>query len=127
MKTISLVTVLGFATLCFAASPKIAPKEAAELLSNGEAILVDVRETTEIKESGKAGPAVSLPTSSIQAKDEAYKQFMLALPKDKVIITYCGSGKRAERFNEELLKQGHKAMNMGGFKEWKDAGLPVTK
>jgi rhodanese-related sulfurtransferase len=109
----------------FADVPKITPAEAAQLVADGKAVLVDVREPAEWLETGVAKPAVLLAKSDFDgAMADNWKDF-LAQSGDKEIILYCRSGKRAGIVGEALAKSGHKVTNAGGFKDWQAAGLPV--
>lgn len=104
---------------------KITPANAAKLVADGKAVLIDVREPAEWLESGVATPAVLLPKSEFDAgRLGEWKEF-LAQVGDKQIIAYCRSGKRSGTVAEALEKEGHKVANAGGFAEWKDAGLPT--
>lgn len=103
---------------------KISPKIAFEEIQNQKAVLVDVREESEIK-IGMADSALWLATSEIEKNTQNAKTFVERLPKDKKIIIYCGAGVRAGRFAEKLSKQGYITANMGGFDVWKAAGLPL--
>lgn len=111
--------------LAFADVAKISPADAAQLVADGKAVLVDVREPAEWLETGVAAPAVLLPKSEFDdGLAGAWKDF-LAKAGDKEIITYCRSGKRADVVAAALAKDGHKVANAGGFKDWQAAGLPV--
>lgn len=114
-------------SLLAAEVPAITPAEAAKLVAEGKAVLIDVREPSEWAESGVAAPAVLLPKSEF---DEGligdWKSF-LATVGDKQIITYCRSGKRSGAVAAALAEKGHKVANAGGFKDWQSAALPVRK
>ena len=105
---------------------QVSVKEAEGLIRNDFAVLVDVREDDEIK-SGMAAPARWFPTSKIEADDPSWKEFVSKLPKDKQIVFYCAAGVRAGQAAAKLAGQGFKVGNMGGFKDWKAAGLPVKQ
>ncbi len=119
-----------FALVCssgFAAEiATITPKAAAQLVADGKAVLVDVRESSEWAESGVAKPAVLLAKSDFDGDQKQWKEF-LAQTGDKEIILYCRSGKRAGVIGTTLAAKGHKVANAGGFKDWEAAGLPVRK
>src|SRR6188768_1178351 len=119
---LSLLPLLGFADV-----GKISPTEAAKLVADGKAVLIDVREPAEWLESGVAAPAVLLPKSEFDAGRVGEWKDFLAKVGDKEIITYCRSGKRSGAVAEALAKEGHKVANAGGFKEWQAAGLPTRK
>ncbi len=103
------------------------PKTAQSLLAEGKALLVDVREAEELKESGTAEGALWMPTSKMQEDEKEWQDFRKLLSKDKEIILYCRSGTRSGRVAEFLQAEGFRATNMGGFKDWKAAGLPIRK
>lgn len=108
------------------AAPKIAPKDAAKLVAEGKAVLVDCREAPEWAESGVAAPAVLLPKSDFDGTQKEWKDF-LAKVGNKQVITYCRSGGRAGTIAAALNAKGIKAANAGGLKDWQAAGLPVRK
>jgi rhodanese-related sulfurtransferase len=106
---------------------KLAPSDAAKLVAEGKAVLIDVREPSEWAESGVAAPAALLPKSEFDAGlAGAWKDF-LAQVGDRQVITYCRSGRRADAVAAALAEKGLKVANAGGFDAWKAAGLPVRK
>lgn len=89
---------------------------ARKLLSEGEAILVDVREQHEW-DAGHAPEAVHVPLSEFDAS---------ALPEDKQIITTCRSGGRGARAAAALSAAGRPARSLdGGMRGWHYANLPL--
>lgn len=123
MRTIALFVAL--VSVAFAAAPKIAPAEAAKLVKEGKAVLVDCREPAEWAE-GVAAPAALLPKSDFDGDQKLWKDF-LAKHRDKQVIVYCKSGARSGVIAEALGKQGISAANAGGLKDWTAAGLPTRK
>ena len=105
----------------------ITPMEVEGLLRNEFAVLVDVRERDEIKETGMAAKALWFPNSKISDQSAEWKEFVSKLPKGKEIVLYCAAGGRAGTVGEKLAKMGYKARNMGGFDDWVAAKLPVRK
>lgn len=103
------------------------PKDAFELVKSGKAILVDVREEHELKESGIAEGAICMPTSKIGECHCDWTNFKKSLSKDKPVLLYCRSGARSGRVAEMLACEGYKTENVGGFAAWKEAGLPTKK
>jgi rhodanese-related sulfurtransferase len=123
-----LPLLLLFVPALLAADPaKISPADAAKLVADGKAVLIDVREPSEWAESGVAAPAVLLPKSEFDAGLTGDWKDFLAKVGDKEIITYCRSGRRSGAVAEALAKQGHKVANAGGFGDWQKAGLPTRK
>jgi rhodanese-related sulfurtransferase len=108
---------------------RIAPEDAAALLTAGDAVIVDVREPAEIVATGKAAGALEIPLGSIASRaDPAAPGHEPVLDRKKTVILYCGAGKRAENAGLKLKELGFgKVLNLGGFKDWAAAGLPVEK
>ena len=105
----------------------LSPAEAAKLVADGKAVLVDVREPSEWAESGVAAPAALLPKSEFDAGLIGEWKDFLAKAGDKQIILYCRSGRRSGAVAAALAEKGHKVANAGGFKDWQAASLPVRK
>ncbi len=119
-----------FATLALSAcvraaeAPKIRPAEAAKLVTEGKAVLVDCREPKEWQASGVAAPAVLLSKSDFDGDQKQWKEF-LAKNRGKQILVYCRSGARSAAVVNGLSEKGVKAASIGGLKDWTDAGLPT--
>jgi rhodanese-related sulfurtransferase len=105
---------------------KISPTDAAKAVEAGKAVLVDVREPSEWKESGVASPAELLPMSDFNGAKTLWKPF-LEKNAGKQIILYCRSGNRSGKVASQLAADGQSVANAGAFKEWIAAGLPVRK
>src|SRR6478736_9480309 len=127
MKKFLLLLLLSLPVLLQAGVEKISPTEAAKLVADGKAVLIDVREPAEWLESGVAAPAALLPKSEFDSGRAGEWKDFLATVGDKQIITYCRSGKRSDIVAAALAKEGHTVANAGGFKDWQAAGLPVKK
>ncbi|MBY0472003.1 rhodanese-like domain-containing protein [bacterium] len=113
---------------CNKVSSKVRPvtaQEAYGMLRNDFAVLVDVREEEEVRDSGVAAPAKWIPMSKISSDSADWKSFVQTLSKDKEVIFYCAGGLRAGEAASNLAAKGYKTANMGGFYEWSKAGLPV--
>ena len=120
-----LLTVLLAGSLSAADISTVAPAEAARLVADGKAVLVDVREPNEWADTGVVAPAVLLPKSEFDDGLVGDWKDFLAKSGDKQIIVYCRTGRRSGAVAEALAAKGHKVANAGGFKDWQDAGLPV--
>lgn len=118
--------ILTAAFVVAADAPRIAPADAAKLIAEGKAVLVDVREPGEWKESGVAAPATLLPKSDFDADQLVWKPFLAQLGGRQVIL-YCRSGHRAGIVAAALGAKGIPVANLGGLKDWIAAGLPVRK
>jgi rhodanese-related sulfurtransferase len=111
-----------------AAVPKISGKEAIDMVANG-AVLVDIRDSAELAQTGKAKGAVHIPRGSMEFKaDPGSPTAEKALATDKPVILHCASGGRAALAGKLLKDMGYeKVYNLGGFKDWVEAGGPVEK
>jgi rhodanese-related sulfurtransferase len=126
MKKLLQLLALILPVAVFAADvPAISPADAAKLVADGKAVLIDVREPTEWAESGVAAPATLLPKSEFDAGMIGEWKDFLAKTGDKQIITYCRSGRRSGVVAAALAEQGRKVANAGAFKDWQAAGLPT--
>jgi phage shock protein E len=100
---------------------EISAGEAAREQAAG-AVLVDVREDDEFAKAHAQG-AMHLSKGVLELKIEE------AVPDaSKPIICYCGGGSRSALAADNLQKMGYTnvASMSGGFKAWKDAGLPTN-
>ena len=103
--------------------PRIRPTDAAAQVAAGTAVLVDVRNPDEWR-SGCAAPAALMSLSDLQGDRREWRPF-LEKNKDKLIILYCASGMRSGAAAGILRKEGYRVANLGGFRRWSQAGLPV--
>ena len=121
-----LLLIAAFATAAFAEVASIAPAEAAKLVADGQAVLVDVREAAEWNETGVAAPALLLAKSDYDGAKKDWRPFLDGVT-GKTVILYCRSGKRSGAVAADLEAKGYKVANAGGFKDWQAAGLPTRK
>jgi phage shock protein E len=99
---------------------EISPATAAEQQSKG-AVLIDVRESEDFAAAHAKG-AIHLSKGVIELKIEH------TVPDvETPIICYCGGGSRSALAADNLQKMGYTnvASMAGGFREWKNAGLPT--
>ena len=100
---------------------EVSPHEALKHQAGG-AVLVDVREADEFAK-GHAKDALHLSKGVIELRIEETVPDETAL-----IICYCGGGSRSALAADNLQKMGYAnvASMAGGFKAWKEAGLPTA-
>ncbi len=125
LRLLSLL-MLGGLTASAADVAKVSPADAAQRVADGRAILVDVREPAEWAESGVAAPAELLPMSDFNGDQKLWKPF-LAKNAGKELILYCRTGNRSGRVAAKLAEQNIPVANVGAFKDWQAAGLPVRE
>jgi rhodanese-related sulfurtransferase len=93
------------------------------LPSLGQFLLIDTREESEWA-AGHAAGAVQLGKGIIERDIET-----LAPDKNQPIVLYCGGGFRSALAADALQKMGYTcvASLAGGWREYREAGLPVEK
>lgn len=107
----------------------LTPEQVKEELENGNAILIDIRESEELKQNGKIENSVHAPRGMLEFyADTSLPYHKKEFEKDNRIILYCASGGRSALATTTLKQMGYKniAHLEGGFKAWKEAGIPVT-
>jgi rhodanese-related sulfurtransferase len=121
------ITVKDLMSAARAAVPSIAPAEAMDLVKNKDAVLVDVRDGTELAASGKIKGALAISRGMLEFKaDPALPTYEPSLRKDRPVIVYCASGGRSALAGKTLLDMGFSDVrNAGGFKDLAAAGLPT--
>jgi rhodanese-related sulfurtransferase len=120
-------TVKDMLAAARAAVPAISPAEAADLVKTADALIVDVRDGTEVAASGKVKGAKAISRGLLEFKADAdLPTHDTALRKDRPVILYCGSGGRAALAGKALVDMGYTDVrNVGGFKGLVDAGWEV--
>lgn len=100
---------------------RITPKQAHQRTSEGQAVLLDVRETPEW-EAGHAPGALHLPLSPLTAGAS-----LPAVAQGKPVVAICRSGHRSQQAARLLAGRGVEATDVtGGMTAWAGEGLPVT-
>lgn len=107
------------------AVPKISVDEARKLVSKENALLVDVRDGTEVAKSGKLKGATHVSRGMIEFKADAETPYHdPQFRKDRPVILYCASGGRSALAGKVLKDMGYSNVrNLGGFKDAADAGF----
>jgi len=97
--------------------------QATRLVNSSDAVLLDVRETAEYG-GGHIPNAVHIPLSQLASRTAD-----LAKYKSRPVIAYCERGNRSRMAGATLAKSGFENVHSlaGGYRAWKDAGLPVEK
>jgi rhodanese-related sulfurtransferase len=102
-----------------AAVPMVDAARAGQLVRSG-ALMVDVREPSELAESGWLQGAVNRPMSS-------FKEQAATLPRDRAIVLYCRTGRRSRIAGDVLKSLGFtQVYNLGGFEAAAAAGMATV-
>ncbi|MFZ5676680.1 MAG: rhodanese-like domain-containing protein [Pseudomonadota bacterium] len=120
---VSVKQLLGAAN---EAVPKISADEARKLMAK-DALVVDVRDGTEVAKTGKLKGAVHVSRGMIEFRADADTPYHdPQFRKDRPVILYCASGGRSALAGKVLKDMGYTNVhNLGGFKDAADAGLEV--
>lgn len=107
------------------AVPKLSPAQAAEKMQSGNVLIVDVRDPTEVQQTGRIKGAVNVSRGMLEFRADPDSQYHNpAFQKDKTILLHCASGGRSALAGKTLQDMGYTAVfNIGGFKDLAEAGI----
>lgn len=112
-----------------AAVPRISPEQARRLVSDQNALVVDVRDTPEIQASGKVSGALHVSRGMLEFRadpDSPYHD--KSFSRDRPVILYCASGGRSALAGKALKDLGYENVhNLGAFKDWAESGGEVER
>jgi len=108
---------------------RLEPAEAHEAMRSG-AVLVDVRAESQIARDGTVPGAVVVPRNALEwrcAPDGDHRDPRLSDPERRLIVM-CDGGYQSSLAAASLRDLGlRRAADLaGGFRAWRDAGLPVN-
>jgi rhodanese-related sulfurtransferase len=108
--------------------PRLKPDEAKKMVDAG-AVIVDVRDGTEVAQTGKLKGAVHVARGSLEGRaDPTAASYNPAFKPDVALIVHCAGGGRAALAGKTLKDMGYsKVFNGGGFKDLAGAGIEVEK
>ena len=104
---------------------RVAPAEAAQLVREKKAVLVDMREPAEWA-GGVAQKAVLLPLSDLRGARRQWQPFLEQVGGREIIL-YCHSGSRCGLAARVLGAEGYPVASAGTLSAWHRAGLPVCR
>jgi rhodanese-related sulfurtransferase len=109
--------------------PRVTPQQARDMIAKGNTLIVDVRDAPEVDKSGKVAGAVNVSRGMLEFRADPESPYHdKSFDKSKTVIVYCGSGGRAALSGKTLKDLGYaQVFNLGGFKDWADAGGAVDK
>ena len=99
---------------------EISPATVHQWVSDGEAVVIDVREAEELAQARLDG-AVHVPMS-------AFDPALIPTDTGKKVVFVCAHGQRSEQVGGYVVAEGilAEAFNMaGGLAAWAEAGLPL--
>ena len=107
---------------------KIDYARATSLIADG-ALVLDIRDAPEVEVTGKVAGAVHVSRGMLEFRaDAATPYHNPEFKTDRPVILYCASGGRAALSGKLLQEMGYtQVYNMGGFKDWAEAGGAVEQ
>lgn len=104
-------------------TPEVDPVGAVQLINHENALVLDVRETSEFA-SGHIANARHIPLGQLSDNAKTLEKY-----KDQTIVVNCRSGSRSAAACNTLSKLGFtKVYNLkGGIMAWQQAQMPTVK
>ncbi len=112
-----------------AAVPRIGREEAAALMAEGKALVVDVRDAPELQATGKVAGAKHVSRGMLEFRaDPDSPDHDPDFARDRTVILYCASGGRSALAGKALQDLGFRDVrNLGAFKDWAEGGGAVER
>ena len=123
-----MLTVQSMMAAANAAVEKIDHARAKEMIAKG-ALVLDVRDAPEVEAAGKVPGALHVSRGMLEFRaDPASPYHSTELQKDRPVLVYCASGGRSALSGKVLKDMGYtEVYNIGGFKDWVEAGGEVER
>ena len=111
-----------------AAVERISAPAAQDLIAAG-GLLLDVRDAPELEKFGRADGSHHIPRGMLEFRADPASPFRdPEMQIGRPIVLYCASGGRAALAGKLLKDMGFEQVyNIGGLKDWKEAGGPVDE
>ena len=102
---------------------------AVSMVKSNKAILIDVREPSELAQGGRAKGAINVPVSALATRaDPNNAQCEPSLKQGAPIILYCATGARPGIAGKVLRKLGHETVyDLGSLGAWANAGGKIAR
>lgn len=107
------------------AVPRLSSAEAIEKMKSGDVLIVDVRDPTEVQQTGKLKGALNVSRGMLEFRADPESQYHNpAFQKNKTVLLHCASGGRSALAGKTLQDMGYTAVfNIGGFMDLAEAGI----
>ena len=125
-------SLMDFVKAAKAQIQELTPQQAQAFMQDeGDALLLDVRESSE-HEQGHIEGALLIPRGILEAAaDPAYPKHVaeLAAARQRPVVLYCATGGRSALAAATLQLMGFERVYSvdGGFSRWEQEGLPVVR
>jgi rhodanese-related sulfurtransferase len=109
--------------------PRITPAEGREMIAKPNTLIVDVRDASEVEQSGKVAGAINVSRGMLEFRADPQSPYHdKNFAKDKTLILYCASGGRSALSGKTLKDLGYERVyNLGSFKDWAESGGAIDK
>jgi len=104
--------------------------EALALVGSDDHVLIDLRESGELRRGGKIPGAVACPRGQLEFRiDSDHPKQQAIFNQDKTYVFYCASARRSALAARTAQEMGlHPVAHIeGGFAAWVEAGGPVEE
>ncbi len=108
----------------------LTPDQVSAELQQGNALLIDLRESNEREGNGAIPGAVHAPRGMLEFYADPSSPYQREeLDPGRRLILHCASGGRSALAADTLQQMGYTdvAHLNGGIKAWKEAGLPIEE
>lgn len=107
---------------------QISTADAIAKSGSGELTVIDVRDITEVRQSGKAEGALHISLMMLQHHaDPRSSEFHAELDLEKPVAIYCATGARSGMAVRMMRKLGFQTVyNLGGLSNWASAGGKIV-
>lgn len=108
---------------------RMSARDAIAKVAAGDLVLLDVRDGSELRSTGRAAGALHVPLMALRMKcDPASPECLKQLKTDKPVAVYCASGARSSGAAQMLVRLGYQTVyNIGGLYEWHAAGGKIER
>ena len=112
-----------------ASVPRISHEEATALIAQGNTLVLDVRDPSELAANGKIAGAVNVSRGMLEFRVDPESPYHdPAFDRNRTVILYCASGGRSALAGKTLQDLGYRDVrNLGAFKEWAESGGSVER
>jgi rhodanese-related sulfurtransferase len=94
-------------------------------MRSGSVLIVDVRDPTEVQQTGKLKGALNVSRGMLEFRADPESHYHNpAFQKDKTLLLHCASGGRSALAGKALQDMGYSSVfNIGAFKDLAAAGI----
>jgi rhodanese-related sulfurtransferase len=105
-------------------SKHLSPKAAYEYMkTKNDYILLDLSKSFKFKDGHIEGAV------SVEFLPEYFEKRISKIKRDKIVIIYCGTGKKTEKAKKVMEDMGFERLYIidGGLRAWKKSGFKIVK